>query len=181
MKYLLIVFLIIPAITYGQEINDSSGAYYTGNTYIYKFGAPENWILDLENAYEDGYTAALYPDSNSYTFADMIIYIWVFKRDSLSFEDFISQDSAYYLKEDIHLKFSRSIREFVTPDRIPSVTLEVDDPGAFVTIAFVTYLDLKSEIVIYEAHISDRMYYAEMESKLREAIESLGIIEEKTD
>ena len=51
--------------------------------------APEYWIIDLENAAHDNYTAAIHPDTQNYFENNMIVYLWVFSLDSIGFADFV--------------------------------------------------------------------------------------------
>lgn len=167
-RWLLI--LVTPAtFATAQEFPDTNYAFYEGRTYSYIMEAPEGWVVDLENSYEDGFTAALYPEGESYFDAYVIIFIWIFKNDTLSIREFISADSLNYLRDNEYLEFRRSDSIATAEDSYATI-LETEDPGAESTIAAVGYIDAKTEIIIYELNISERMLFAEGDSKFREAL-----------
>lgn len=173
--YLFLVLILCLSVVFSQESEEPDQAYYEGRTYSYLFEAPEDWILDIDNAYEDGYTAALFPEEQTYTYSDMTILIWVFKNDSLSFGEFVTADSAYYLKRNDGLQFRKTDTLFVD-DGIRAIVMEADDPGAESSIAMIGYIDVRTEVVIYELSISERMYFAEGASRLHEALRKFTLV-----
>nr|MBN2276286.1 hypothetical protein [candidate division Zixibacteria bacterium] len=167
---MLICFFISGAEEMTAKSSDY--AYYEGGTYAYFFRAPSGWILDLDNAHLDGYTAAMYPDSQSYDYSDMIIYVWIFPKDSMAFQEFITRDSAHYIKTHEGLSFIAN-KPGINSDSLRFTTLETDDPGAIYDIVSITYFDLISEIVIYEAHIAERRFHTDIAEHLHQAINEL--------
>ncbi|UCD94514.1 MAG: hypothetical protein JSU69_00230, partial [Candidatus Zixiibacteriota bacterium] len=135
-----------------QESDDTSYAYYKGETYTYSFKAPENWVLNLEEAYAEGYTAAMYPEGQEYYDSRMIIYVWIFKNTDKSLTQFISADSAHYVKRN-GIGFLRTDTLDLEGGDI-AIILEVDDPGGASKLAMIGYIDAVTEIVIYELHIA---------------------------
>jgi len=164
----LLFFTLCGAIT-AQTVSDSSRALYEGKIHSYQFMAPEGWAVDIENAYEDGYTAAISPAGTFYSDAQMAIFIWVYPIDSISFEEFIRADSAYYAGNIDKLEFIGSDTLF-NSDGVRMIVFQTADPGGVYDQAMVAYIDTESEVVIFELNIEYREQFAEAESKLREAL-----------
>jgi hypothetical protein len=179
---MLLIFMIllafVPQVLAEEDPAPLTIAYYHGDVHTCTFRAPENWKVDLDNANLDGMTAAMYPDSENYVDADMIIFIWVFKCDSLPFREFITADSAFYVNSGDGLEFTK-IDSIINSRGNKWIILETADPGAKQTVCLVGYLDAEAEIVIYELNISDRIFYAEGESNFREALASFSFLEDE--
>ena len=177
------VFLILAAgfsAAFAREPADTNYAYYEGETYSYTLEAPDKWTLNLEDAYADGYTAALYPEEESYINSKMTIYIWIFKNDSYTFQDFISADSAHYLKEDENLEFWGTDSLGIDSGSY-AIILQLDDPGGASELAMIGYINAVTEIVIFELHIADRVYFPEADGKFREALTKFSFPEPEDD
>jgi hypothetical protein len=151
-----------------RELDDTSYAYYEGKTFSYFFEAPEGWILNLEDAYAEGYTAAMYPEGQEYSNSKAIIYVWIFENNDYDFAGFISADSAHYAKKDKAEFLRTDTLELESGDI--AIILEVDDPGGASKLAMIGYVDAVTEIIIYELRITDRVYFAEADGKFREAL-----------
>ena len=149
-------------------MEDSSRAYYRGETYSYSFRAPEGWLLNLDNAYSEGYTAAMYPQGQDYPDAKTIVYVWIFRTSGKSLAEFISADSAHYVRKD-SLDFLRTDTLKIKGGDA-AIILEADDPGGASKLAAIGYIDAVTEFVVYELHITDRVYFAEAYGKFREAL-----------
>jgi len=175
-KILLILFPICFAVLSSQTVMDSDRAQYEGKTHTYEFRAPEGWILDIENAYRDGFTAAMCPEDEFYGNARTAIFVWVYLLDSTTFGEFISADSGFYANGTDKIEFIRSDTIY-NSDSARTVIFETADPGVTYKIATVAYIDVGTEVVIYELDIDSRELYAEGESKFREALYNFRYIE----
>jgi hypothetical protein len=95
--------------------------------------------------------------------------------DSLGFREFISADSARYLRADSTIKFVKTDSVLIT-DNQKAIVLKMDDPGAYSSLAMVAYIDAVSEIVIYELNISQRRFHAVGTVKFEEALSKFSFV-----
>ena len=107
-SFLLIVLLFGYLRLSAQDDAKSDGAYYEGEVFSYFMNAPEGWFMDLENAENDGQTAAFYPANENYFEYTTKIRIGIFKNGKRTYSEFISTDSAYLLKKTENLEIIRS-------------------------------------------------------------------------
>ena len=173
---LFLVFAAVHSISVGQSQEEPGSAWYYGEAHTYRIQAPKGWSLDTENAYKDGYTAAMCPEGEFYLDAKRAIFIWIFPKDSLTFEQFFISDSAYYVGKQKGLVFSRKEYSY-TRDSAQVVILTTADPGGPYNLAMVAYIDTETEVVIYELNIDSREDHAPAESAFREALRRFGYVE----
>ncbi len=173
----LMTLLLLNSLAFAQDDLDSNYAFYEGQTLSYLLEAPEDWVLNLDDANFDGLSACFYPDDMTYFDNKLCIKVWIFKLDSLSFDEFISSDSSYYLNtvEDIEFKNPDTLK--ITEKQI-AVILRVKDPGALYTLAAVAYIDAVSEIIIYELNISGRQFDLVSQVKFKEALEKFSFVKD---
>jgi hypothetical protein len=163
--YFFLVLLLIATAgsAQNQEADSTDNIYYSGETYIYRITAPKGWVFDLENAQADGRSAACYPAEQKYYDFDRIVYIWIFKRDSLTLREFLTADSIRYLNRNRDLSFKRTDSVVFSGDRTIYL-LEAADPGGKSNIATVAYADAETETVVFELNIIKPVLFAETES-----------------
>ncbi len=178
-QYLLITAFVL-FLTYlkttAQENPQNEGAYYEGGTFSYYMNAPEDWIIDFDNAENDSYTAAFYPDSESYFGYTTKIRVGIFKNGERTYSEFISADSAYLLEKIENLEIIRSDTTFYSSGN-QAIIFETKDPGGEYELAMVAYIDMTTETVVYELLISSREYFGEGESRFREALDRFEVAE----
>lgn len=148
--------------------------YYDGVDHSFMFVVPNGWLADTVNAYFDGYTMAMFPGHESYFNATRQILVWVLDLDSLTFEQFITVDSAhlaktkkiifkrrYSLNDPLHekgrleSKFGISRASASDTAHVDTcIVLEIRDPGGVSREAMIAYCNAGSEIVIFQLNIS---------------------------
>lgn len=178
-QYLSIITFVLSVIclkTTAQDNPHNEGAYYEGGTYSYFMNAPEDWIVDFENAESDRYTAAFYPDSESYFNYTAKIRIGIFKNGKKTYGEFISEDSSYLLKKIENLEIIRSDTIFYSGGN-RAIIFETEDPGSEYELAMVAYIDMTTETVVYELMISSREFFGEGESRFHEALDRFEVAE----
>ncbi|MCX6830485.1 MAG: hypothetical protein NT002_14555 [candidate division Zixibacteria bacterium] len=161
LSFILIAVGIYSA--FSQEPDSSNSIYYAGQTFVSRITAPKGWVIDLENAQADGRSAACYPTGQKYYDYDRIVYIWIFKRDSLSFREFLTADSARYLKKYPGVAFRKKDSLVLAEDR-KICFMETVDPGGKSNIATVAYADAGTETIVFELNITRPVLFAETES-----------------
>jgi hypothetical protein len=161
--FLPFLYALFAGPIWSQQSDSTDDIYYSGETYIYRITAPIGWVFDLENAQLDGRSAACYPKEQKYYDFDRIVYIWIFKRDSLSFREFMTADSARYLRRNPGLSFRRADSVMLSQKR-KIFLLEAADPGGKSNIASVAYADVNAETIIFELNITRPVLFAETES-----------------
>lgn len=149
---------------------------YEGEKHDFIIDAPEHWYIDVENASRDGYTAAIFSDTESYNDPSMIIYVWVYQKDSLSFQEFVSEDSAFYINKDAALTF-KSSDTLTTQQGLKVIIFESDNPGMGSETAAIAYIDAEPEIVIYELDVRRLDHFLEGNYNFREAISMFSVAE----
>ncbi len=184
LRHLLVNGFFIFALCLGISAQDNpeqynpedEGAYYDGGTYSYYMKAPENWLVDFDNAENDSYTAAFYPDSENYFDYTAKIRIGIFKNGEKTFDQFVSKDSVYLLKKIDNLKIIRSDTMYYSSDN-HAIIFETEDPGGAYELAQVAYIDMSTETVVYELIISSREYFGVGESRFHEALGRFEVAE----
>jgi hypothetical protein len=173
---LLIIFIIVAfdLISLAQETPKKNIIYYDGQIYTTAISAPQDWEINIDDARIDNRTAAIYPFKQRYYKSDMIIYIWIYGKDTLSFSSFITADSLRYLRKNKEIKFIKNDTATICGDR-KIVLIENDDPGAVSNIATVAYADAGTEIIVFELDVSYRSYFAEGQSTLWWVLKNLSI------
>jgi len=161
-----------------QDKVDTDYAYYEGDVYSYYINTIDDWLLDLGNAEKDGYTAAIYPNNESYFDYSIKIRIGIFKNGELTFDEFISADSIYLLKKTENLEIIRSDTVFYSSGN-QAIIFETEDPGGEHELAMIAYIDMTTETVVYELLISSREYFGEGETRFREALERFEVVEKE--
>lgn len=175
------LFLIISAISVsGQQANLSPGIYYEGGIYQVNIVPPRGWKFDLENPRIDGRSAACFPEDQEYYNNKLIVVVWIFPLDSLSFHEFMRRDSISYLRENPTVSFKKKDSISYADERT-AIILETSDPGAKSSLASVAYLDAGTEILIFELNIAGRMEFTEGKTRLMEMVEKVELTEIKSD
>lgn len=171
----IIILLICHTISFAQDDLDSNFALYEGESWSYIMEAPDDWVLDLENAQFDGLSAFFCPEEMTYFDAKLAISIWIFKLDSLTFREFISADSLVYLKSDSLIEFDKADSLNIT-DSQKVIVLSTIDPGGEYSLAMVGYIDAGAEIIIYELNLSAWRFYHIGTVKFKEAINNFSFV-----
>jgi len=170
----ILLLALFPVIASTQPPPADKSIYYDGVAYSCKISPPSGWILDIDNVRIDNCSAAAYPQDQRYYDTDMIIYFWIYKGDSLNFRKNISLDSLRYLKKDSNLVFKKNDSLTISKDR-PVCILVAMDPGGKHKLAEVAYIDAKTEFIVCELKIADRVYFVEAETKLREMLKKISL------
>jgi len=84
------------------------------------------------------------------------------------------------LKKSSSLQFKKRDSLKIAEERNVFI-LETSDPGAKSSMASVAYIDVGTEILIFELNIAGRMEYAEGQTRLMEMVEKLELTEIKSD
>ncbi|MEP0829042.1 MAG: hypothetical protein HRF51_11020 [bacterium] len=178
-KFLIILMALSIAVS-GQQATLPPGIYYEGGIYQVNINPPKGWKFDLENPRIDGRSAACFPSDQEYYNNKAMIIVWIYKLDSLTFCEFISRDSISYLKKSSSLQFKKKDSLKIVEER-EVIVLETSDPGGKSSMASVAYIDVGSEILIFELNIAGRIEYAEGQTRLMEMVEKVELTEIKSD
>ncbi|SYZ73642.1 exported hypothetical protein [Candidatus Zixiibacteriota bacterium] len=173
---LILVFLfstISESLTLSQTPPPDNSIYYDGGVYSCKISPPSGWVLDIDNVRVDGRSAAAYPRDQRYYDASMIIYIWIYKSDSLEFRKKITLDSLRYLKKDSSLTFKKIDSMKISGGR-QAYLLITTDPGGKYKLGAAAYIDAGTEMIVCELNISDRVYFVDAETKLYEMLKKFS-------
>lgn len=170
----LIILMALPVYVSGAQKELPPGIYYEGGIYQVNIVPPGGWKFDLENPRIDGRSAACFPGDQEYYNNKAMIVVWIYKIDSLTFREFISRDSISYLKKSSSLQFKKKDSLKIAEERNVFI-LETSDPGAKSSMASVTYIDVGTEILIFELNIAGRMEYAEGQTRLMEMINGVEL------
>ena len=171
------IAVLIAAAAAAQESAGFEENYvlYEGDKHSFIIDAPDQWYIDVENASRDGYTAAIFSDTESYNDPSMIIYVWVYQKDSLSFQEFVSEDSTFYVNKDAALAF-KSTDTLTTQQGLKVIIFEADNPGMGSETAAIAYIDAEPEIVIYELDVDRLDHFLEGNYNFREALGLFSVV-----
>jgi len=184
-SYLIItIFFLVFSISVAQDDQQPPDAilrpyiFYETNQYTCKFIAPEHWKFDLNNAQLDDYSAALLPDTNEYYDSGIIIFIWIFNGRQYTYDQFVSYDSAAYIKENPEIKFMRTDSVLTKTDQWVTY-FETAEPGGKYELAAVGYIPAGNEIIVYEMNITNRLFFSEAQFAIRDALEGFELVLKK--
>ena len=145
-----------------DSLTDKNTAFYEGETYNYIITPPKNFKMNSVEATDDGYSFAFIPDSESYADASMIIGINIFKikptkNNPFSLEMLITEDTTAMRK---HYGESVEISEVppiqtATTDKMRTIYINSDTD--VLPNVMMSYFDGKSEILIFELAITEKI------------------------
>ncbi|MFH2036386.1 MAG: hypothetical protein ABIJ45_08285 [Candidatus Zixiibacteriota bacterium] len=158
-----------------QDDLDSNYAVYEGQTFSYMLESPDDWVLNLDEAQHDELSACMFPKIMTYTDAKLAINVWIFKLDSLSLQEFITRDSAFYIKSNSSIVFDKRDSIKIS-ENLYAVALRTNNPGTDYSLAMVAYIDAVTEVIVYELNIHNYSYYLAGAVKLEEALKKFAFI-----
>ena len=171
------LILLLSALAAGSVLADpgatldSNVAFYEGEKLNYVFYPPDGYRMIDQQAIDDGYSFAFIPDGQTYTEADLMIGVNIFKIRGMSFENALDADTAlmheHYGKNAVIWTVDSVF--IANGETIP--TFFVNDTTGFIPNVMVSYYDGDSEMVIFELVITSRVARFQAEEIYIECLE----------
>ncbi len=186
MKKVYIVLLIIfmnssVFATEPDSLLDNNTAFYEGDLYSYIIAPPVHFKMNSEEATDDGYSFAFIPTSDKYADASMIIGINIFKikkskETPFTLEMLITDDTTSIRKHfgnDIDIAEVEAIQT-ATTDKLRTIYFNSKD-GTTPNV-MMSYFDGKSEILIFDLTISEKVPRFQAEKIYLECLNKIKIL-----
>ena len=179
--YTMLVFLIFCQLLSAQEVDsltDKNTAFYEGEIYNYIITPPENFKMNSKEATDDGYSFAFIPVGEKYADASVIIGINIFKikptkENPFSLDMLITEDTTAMRKHygaDVEISEVEPIQT-ATTDKMRTIYINSDKE--ILPNVMMSYLDGKSEILIFELAITDKIVRFKAEAIYLECLKQI--------
>ncbi len=160
---ILILFFVTYSLSASEadSLYENNTAFYEGKTYNYIISPPVDFQMNTVESTDDGYSFAFIPNGENYSEASVIIGINIFKikenrNNSFSLEKLIEGDTTAIRKhygKDIQISEVKAIQS-ATTDTMR--TFYFNASKTILPNVMMSYLDGKSEILIFDLSISDK-------------------------
>jgi hypothetical protein len=155
---------------------DRNTAFYKGETLNYVIYPPDGFQMVDWEATGDGYSFAFIPAGQEYDHADLMIGVNIFKIRGLKFLDVVARDTAAVHK---HYGKRASIRTvdsvFAASGQAVSVFF-VNDTSRFIPNVMLGYVDGRTEMLVFELVITDRVVQVKAEDAFVQCLRRLRVM-----
>lgn len=174
-----LIFLILALLSWSHpgaiELDtelDSNTAFYEGEFFNYVIPAPDKFKMATVEAQKDGYSFAFIPRDGNYENSDIMIGVHIYKIRGMSFAEALTGDTSSvraYFGADLQLYPVDSLFN-ASGDRLTSFYL--NQKKAFIPNVMLSYYDGRSELIIFELVISEKVIRVTAEEIFVKCIES---------
>ncbi|MEW5796356.1 MAG: hypothetical protein AB1772_08330 [Candidatus Zixiibacteriota bacterium] len=155
---------------------DSNTAFYKGETLSYVVYPPDQCRMVEQEATADGYSFGFIPEAQAYEDADLLIGVNIFKIRGLKFSEVLRQDT-------VALRDHYGPRVAIWPiDSVRAATGQllptffINDTTRFIPNVMIAYVDGRTEMLVFELVISDRMTRIKAEDAFVQCLRRLKIM-----
>ena len=182
--YIFLIIICSSQAIFAEDADslfDNNTAFYEGKSYSYIIAPPENFKMNSEEATDDGYSFAFIPKAEKYSQASIIIGINIFKikaskDSSFTLDKLISFDTTSareHFGKDVEISEVKAI-ETATTDKLRTIYFNSD--AGIIPNVMMSYFDGKSEIIIFELNITDRIARFQAEQIYLECLQQIKIL-----
>ena len=155
---------------------DRNTAFYKGESLNYVIFPPNQFQMVDWEATGDGYSFAFIPVDQTYDHADLMIGVNIFKIRGLKFRDVVARDTAAVRE---HYGKRASIRAvdsvFAASGQAVSVFF-VNDTSRFIPNVMLGYVDGRTEMLVFELVITDRVARVKAEDAFVQCLRRLKVM-----
>ncbi len=186
MRHILVIFIIIctthiVSAAGPDSLLDNNTAFYEGKSYNYIIAPPDGYRMNSVESTDDGYSFAFIPNGEKYADASVIIGINIFKIKTTKDKPFtldmlITEDTTAIRKhfgKNIEISEVEPIQT-ATTDKLRTIYFNSEDN--IVPNVMMSYFDGKSEILIFDLSITDRVPRFQAEKIYLECIQHIKIL-----
>jgi hypothetical protein len=175
LTYPLLALVLCGAALAGQpqKAGDRHAAFYKGESLNYVITPPDRYQMIEWDATADGYSFAFIPDNQVYDSADVTIGINIYKIRGLNFSDVVVRDTVA-LREYYGKKISIwAVDSVYAASGQPIQTFFINDTSRFIPNVMIAYIDGRTEMLVFELVISERMTRIKAEDAFMNCLERL--------
>lgn len=182
--YSIIIILLTTLTVSASEADsllDNNTAFYEGKSFNYIIAPPDGYQMNSVEATDDGYSFAFIPNGEKYADASVIIGINIFKIKPTKGKPFtldmlITEDTTAIRKhfgKKIEISEVKPIQT-ATTDKLRTIYFNSDD--SILPNVMMSYFNGKSEILIFDLSITDRVPRFQAEKIYLECIRHIKIL-----
>lgn len=177
----IIILLLTTQIISADDADslfDKNTAFYEGTTYNYIIAPPKGYQMNSDESSDDGYSFAFIPIGEKYNDASVIIGINIFKikDNAFTLEMLIKDDTTAIRKhfgKEIEISEVEPIQT-ATTDKLR--TIYFNSKSGIIPNVMMSYFDGKSEILIFDLTITDKIPRFQAETIYLECIQKIKIL-----
>jgi len=174
----LLLLLAIPCLAGSKPEKglDRNTAFYKGESLNYVIYPPDGYrMVDLE-ATGDGYSFAFIPTDEEYNYADLMIGVNIFKIRGLKFSEVVDRDTASIRKH--YGKQTRlwAVDSLSAASGQPVWAFFINDTSRFIPNVMLGYVDGRTEMLVFELVITDRVARVKAEDVFVQCVRRLRVL-----
>ena len=155
---------------------DRNTAFYKGESLNYVIYPPDNYQMVDWEATGDGYSFAFIPQGQEYDRADLMIGVNIFKIRGLKFYDVVARDTAAVRKHFGKQAKIWAVDPLFAASGHPISAFYVNDTGRFIPNVMLGYVDGRTEMLVFELVITDRVARAKAEDVFVQCLKKLKVL-----
>lgn len=164
-----------------DSLLDNNTAFYEGDSFSYIIAPPENFQMNSEESTDDGYSFAFIPSAEKYADASILIGINIFKikkskKKPFTLDMLITDDTTAIRKhfgDEIEISEVEAIQT-ATTDKLRTIYFK--SKSGLTPNVMMSYFDGKSEILIFDLTITDKVPRFQAEKIYLECLNQIKIL-----
>jgi hypothetical protein len=154
----LLILALCGAAFAGQapQTDEQHAALYRGESLNYVITPPDQFSMVDWEATADGYSFAFIPSGQAYDSAEVTIGVNIYKIRGLVFRDVIARDTVALRKHYGKNVSIWSVDSVHTASGQSAHTFFINDTTRFIPNVMISYLDGRTEMLVFELVISER-------------------------
>jgi hypothetical protein len=155
---------------------DRNTAFYKGESLNYIIFPPDQYQMVDWEATGDGYSFAFIPPDQKYDHADLMIGVNIFKIRGLKFRDVVAKDTAA-VREHYGKRVSIwAVDSVFAASGQPVSAFFINDTSRFIPNVMLAYVDGRTEMLVFELVITDRVARIKAEDVFVQCLERLKVM-----
>ena len=159
-----------------EKGSDRNAAFYKGENLNYIIFPPDQYQMVDWEATGDGYSFAFIPADQEYDYADLMIGVNIFKIRGLKFRDVVAKDTAAVRKHYGQRITIWPVDSVYAASGQPVVAFYVNDTSRFIPNVMLAYVDGRTEMLVFELVITDRVARVKAEDVFVQCLKRLKVM-----
>lgn len=174
------MFLVLAAaslaVTKPERGLDHNTAFYKGESLNYVIFPPDQYQMVDWEATGDGYSFAFIPPDQKYDNADLMIGVNIFKIRGLKFRDVVAKDTAAVREHYGKRVTIWSVDSVYAASGQPISAFYINDTSQFIPNVMIAYVDGRTEMLVLELVITDRVARIKAEDAFVQCLQRLKVM-----
>jgi len=174
----LLILLAVPCLAGSKPEKgmDRNTAFYKGESLNYVIYPPDSYQMVDWEATGDGYSFAFIPKDQEYEYADLMIGVNIFKIRGLKFHEVVDRDTAAVRKHYGKQVELWAVDSLFTASGQQVSAFYVNDTGRFIPNVMLGYVDGRTEMLVFELVITDRVARGKAEDVFVQCLRKLRVL-----